>query len=171
MSGAPTNGSGGGGLFSPLRIRDFRWLWAGMTVSLFGDGIFLVALAWQAYDLSNAPTALAVIGAAMTGSQVAFLLAGGIVSDRFDRRHVMIGADIVRGCSVAALGLLSVSGNLQLWQMAAIASLYGAGTAFFGPAFDAIVPDLVPEDLLQQANSLDQFVRPATWGMAGPAVG
>jgi MFS family permease len=83
----------------------------------------------------------------------------------------MIGADILRGCSVATLGLLSVSGNLHLWQMVVISCLYGAGTAFFGPAFDAIVPELVPEAQLQQANSLDQFVRPATWGMAGPAVG
>src|SRR2546426_9868748 len=139
-----------------------------MSVSLMGDGIFLVALAWQAYDLSNAPSALAVIGVAMTGAQLAFLLAGGIVSDRFDRRAVMIGADAVRGVAVATLGLLSLTGELQLWHMLIIGAAYGGGTAFFGPAFDAIIPDLVPEELLQQANSLDQFVRPAAWGLAGP---
>jgi MFS family permease len=52
-----------------------------------------------------------------------------------------------------------------------IAAFYGAGTAFFGPAFDAIVPDLVPNNELKQANSLDQFVRPAAFRMVGPAVG
>src|SRR5947208_7615470 len=150
---------GGAGLFSPLRIRDFRRLWTGMTVSLLGDGIFLVAVAWQAYDLSNAPTALALVGVAMSGTQVAFLLAGGIVSDRLDRRRVMVAADVLRGLSVAVLGLLSLSGVLELWEMVIIAGVYGAGSAFFGPAFDAIVPELVPADLLQQANSLDQFVR------------
>jgi DHA3 family tetracycline resistance protein-like MFS transporter len=142
-----------------------------MTVSLLGDGIFLVALAWQAYDLSNTPGTLALVGVAMTGTQVLFLLAGGIVSDRLDRRSVMIAADLLRGLAVAVLGLLSLTGILYLWHMVAIAGVYGAGTAFFGPAFDAIVPELVPEGLLQQANSLDQFVRPATWGLAGPAVG
>jgi MFS family permease len=171
MSASADTRPGRGGILAPLAIRDFRRLWTGMTVSLFGDGIFLVALAWQAYDLSNAPSALAVVGVAMTGAQVAFLLAGGIVSDRFQRRHVMIAADALRGVAVTALGLLSISGALHLWHMVIIASVYGAGTAFFGPAFDAIVPELVPEELLHQANSLDQFVRPATWGLAGPAVG
>jgi hypothetical protein len=49
-------------LLAPLRQRDFRLLWAGMTVSLVGDGIFLVAMAWQAYELWNAPAALASEG-------------------------------------------------------------------------------------------------------------
>jgi hypothetical protein len=52
-----------------------------------------------------------------------------------------------------------------------LAAFYGSGTAFFGPAFDAIVPDLVASDLLIQANSLDQFVRPAAWRLLGPAIG
>ena len=53
-------------LFSPLRERDFRLLWGGMCVSLTGDGVFLIAMAWQVYALSNAPTALAMVGVAMT---------------------------------------------------------------------------------------------------------
>ncbi len=52
-----------------------------------------------------------------------------------------------------------------------LAAIYGGGTAFFGPAFDAIVPDLVATDLLIQANAFDQFVRPAAWRLAGPAIG
>ena len=142
-----------------------------MTASLLGDGIFLVALAWQVYELSNAPTALAVVGVAMTVPQVALLLVGGVISDRFDRRHVMIGADVVRGLAVTALGMLAVTGSLRLWHVLSVVGFYGAGTAFFGPAFDAIVPDLVPAELLGQANSLDQFVRPAAWRLLGPALG
>ena len=84
-------------MLRPLSSRDFRLLWAGLTVSLIGDGVFLVALAWQAYQLSNVPTALSFVGAAMTLPQVFFLLLGGVVSDRLDRRRVMIGADVVRG--------------------------------------------------------------------------
>jgi MFS family permease len=158
-------------LISPLRLRDFRLLWMGMTVSLIGDGIFLVALAWQVYELSNAPAALAVVGVAMTVPQVALLLVGGVISDRFDRRHVMIGADVLRGTAVAVLGILVITSSLRLWHILGIAGFYGAGTAFFGPAFDAVVPDLVPRDLLGQANSLDQFVRPAAWRLLGPALG
>ncbi len=158
-------------ILTPLRHRDFRLLWTGMTVSLLGDGIFLVALPWQVYQLSDAPTALAVVGIAMSVPNIVFLLVGGVVSDRFDRRKVMMAADLLRGVSVAALGLLSLSGRLELWHVMVMASTFGAGTAFFGPAFDAIVPELVPTGLLTQANALDQFVRPAAWRMLGPALG
>lgn len=167
----PTKGSGRVQFLSPLRLRDFRLLWTGMVVSLMGDGIFLVAIAWQVYDLSDAPTALSIVGVAMSTPHVLLLLIGGAVSDRFDRRAVMIAADLVRGGAVAALGVLSLSGTIEVWHIAALAALYGAGTAFFGPSFDAIVPDLVPSELLIQANSLDQFVRPAAWQLAGPALG
>ena len=75
------------GSLAPLRHRDFRVLWAGMAVSLLGDGIFLVAMAWEAYALWNAPAALSVVGIAMTVPTVAFLFVGGVVSDRVDRRR------------------------------------------------------------------------------------
>ncbi len=142
-----------------------------MTVSLLGDGITTIALAWQAYELSNAPTALAVIGVAQTIPHVLLLLVGGAVSDRFERRKVLIAADTVRMLAVCVLGVLAVTGNIQIWHMMLIAACYGAGSAFFGPAFDAVVPDLVPESELAQANSLDQFVRPAVFRMLGPACG
>ena len=142
-----------------------------MTMSLMGDGIFLVALAWQVYELSNVPTALSIVGVAMTVPQILFLLVGGVVSDRFDRRKVMIAADAVRAVSVAALGLLSIGGVLELWHIMIVAAAFGGGSAFFGPAFDAIVPQLVPSADLNQANSLDQFIRPAAARMIGPAIG
>jgi DHA3 family tetracycline resistance protein-like MFS transporter len=157
-------------ILAPLRHRDFRMLWTGMTVSLLGDGITTIALAWQAYELSDAPTALSMVMFSMTVPHVILLLVGGAVSDRFDRRRVMIGADSVRLLAVSAMGVLSISGALQIWHMMLIAACYGAGTAFFGPAFDAIVPEIVPERDLTAANSLDQFVRPATFRMLGPAV-
>ena len=72
------------GMLRPLAIRDFALLWAGMTVSLLGDGIYFVTIAWQVYELSNAPTALAVVGIAWTLPLFLFLLVGGVVSDRFD---------------------------------------------------------------------------------------
>jgi DHA3 family tetracycline resistance protein-like MFS transporter len=158
-------------ILTPLRHRDFRLLWAGMTVSLLGDGIFLVALPWQVYQLSDAPTAVAMVLISMSVPNIVFLLVGGVVSDRVDRRKVMMAADLLRGISVAVFGVLSLTGALQLWHAMGIAAVFGAGTAFFGPAFDAIVPELVPPEILTQANSLDQFVRPAAWRMLGPALG
>ncbi len=142
-----------------------------MTVSLVGDGITMIALAWQAYEISNLPTAFSVVGFSMTLPQVVLLLVGGALSDRFERRKVMVAADVVRLAAVVALGLLSLTGRLEIWHMMVVAAFYGAGTAFFGPAFDAIVPDLVPSEELTRANALDQFVRPAAFRMVGPAIG
>jgi DHA3 family tetracycline resistance protein-like MFS transporter len=158
-------------LFAPLAHRDYRLLVGGMSVSLLGDGLFLVALAWQVYALSNAPTALASVGIAMTIPTIVCLLLGGAVSDRYDRRMVMLCADAVRALGLATLAFLSVSGAMKLWELMAVAVVYGAATAFFDPASDALVPQLLPADALAQANSLDQLIRPLALRLAGPAVG
>lgn len=158
-------------LIAPLRHRQFRLLWSGMCVSLLGDGAFLVAMAWQVYALSNTPTALAMVGIAMSIPTITLLLVGGVVSDRFDRRKVMIAADVTRGIAVAILAVLSLTGALELWHIVAIVAVYGAGQAFFDPSFDAIVPEVLPADELPQANSLDQLVRPIALRLAGPAIG
>ena len=93
-----TGGLARHGLLTPLRERNFRLLWTGMCVSLLGDGAFIVALAWQVYQLSDGPTAMGMVGITMTVPTIVFLLVGGVASDRFDRRRLMLMADS-RGCS------------------------------------------------------------------------
>jgi hypothetical protein len=154
-----------------LRIRDFALLWAGMSVSLIGDGVYFVALAWQVYDLSGSPTALSLVGVAWTLPLALFVLLGGVVTDRVERRRVMIAADLVRALVVAVIGVLSLSGVIELWHLVVMAALFGTGEAFFGPAFTSIVPQIVPRQLLLQANALDQFVRPLGFMLLGPALG
>jgi MFS family permease len=158
-------------LLTPLRHRDFRLLWTGMSVSLVGDGIFLVAMAWQAYELWNAPAALSLLGIGMTIPTIAFLLPAGVLSDRVDRRLLMLCADIGRGVVIAVLAGLAITGALMFWELTVLVALYGVGTAFFTPAFEAVVPDVVPAADLPAANSLDQFVRPITLRLVGPALG
>jgi MFS family permease len=158
-------------LLAPLRHRDFRLLWTGMTVSLVGDGIFLVAMVWQAYELWNAPAALSLLGIGMTIPTIVFLLPAGVLSDRLDRRSLMLCADIGRAVVIAALAVLSLTGLLTFWELMVLVALYGVGTAFFTPAFEAIVPDIVTAADLAAANSLDQFVRPIALRLAGPALG
>ncbi|HTE64048.1 MAG TPA: MFS transporter, partial [Solirubrobacteraceae bacterium] len=159
------------GILAPLRHRDFRLLWSGMCISLLGDGAFFVALAWQVYELSDTATAMALVGIAMTVPTIVFLLVGGVASDRLDRRRIMLAADLVRGAAVGVLAVLSLSGALELWHIVILVVFYGSGAAFFAPAFDAIVPELLPAERLGQANALDQVVRPIALRLAGPALG
>jgi DHA3 family tetracycline resistance protein-like MFS transporter len=83
----------------------------------------------------------------------------------------MLAADAVRAAAVGCLAVLVFAGALQLWELVVLVALYGAGTAFFTPAFEAIVPDLLPKQDLAAANSLDQFVRPIALRLAGPLLG
>jgi MFS family permease len=159
------------GILHPLRIRDFALLWAGATVSLAGDGVYVVALAWQVYELSDSPTALSLVGVAWTLPLGIFVLLGGIVSDRLERRRIMIAADVLRAVAGATIGVLSLTGAIELWHLIALAAVFGTGEAFFGPAFTSIVPQIVPRNLLLQANSLDQFIRPFAFLLMGPALG
>jgi hypothetical protein len=159
------------GILRPLRIRDFALLWTGATVSLMGDGVYVVAIAWQVYTLSDSPTALSLVGVAWTLPLGLFVLLGGVVSDRFERRRIMIAADVVRAAAAGTIGALSLTGAIELWHLIALAAVFGTGEAFFGPAFTSIVPQIVPRHLLLQANSLDQFIRPFAFLLVGPALG
>ncbi len=164
-------GLGRGNLLAPLRHRDFRILWTGMTISLIGDGIFLIAIAWESYSLWNAPAALSIVGIGMTIPTIAFLLIGGVVSDRRDRRLVMAWADGLRAVAVAVLAVLVLMGTLRFWELVVLVAIYGVGTAFFMPAFEAILPELLPKSDLPAANALDQFVRPIAMRLIGPVAG
>lgn len=160
------------GPLAPLRHRQFRLLWTGMSASLVGDGMLLVALAWFVYDHFGLPSAMSAVGVALSLPQVATLLFGGVISDRFDPRRVMLVSDLVRGAVMAGVAALAISGTLtSLWTLLGLIVVYGAAAGFFGPAFDALVPRIVPESDLVAANSLDQFVRPAGLQIFGPMLG
>ncbi|HET7045095.1 MAG TPA: MFS transporter [Gaiellaceae bacterium] len=158
-------------IFEPLAVRDFGLLWAGDSVSLVGDGVFTVAIAWQVYALSNAPTALAIVGVARVVPMVGFVLFSGALADRLDRRRLLIVGAALPGAAVAVLAALALSGGLQLWQIWAISAVVGLGRAISGPAAGAIVPELVPAHLLVRANSLEQLMRPLAMTLVGPALG
>jgi len=154
-----------------LRLRDFRLLWTGLAVSLLGDGVYVVAIAWQAYSISNSPVALAVTGVAWTLPAVLVLPFSGVLSDRLGRRPLMIAADLLRAFAAAAIATLAIAGHVQVWHLVCLSIVFGLGESLFGPSFTAIVPEIVPQELLVQANALDQAMRPLAMQFVGPALG
>jgi MFS family permease len=154
-----------------LRNRDFGLLWLGQAVSLVGDGIYLVAIAWLVLDISNEPTALGLVGLAWTLPMVASLLIAGVLSDRFERRRLLIVADLLRLVGIGAIAALALAETAALWQVIALVVVYGIGQALFQPAFSAIVPDVVPRDQLLQANAVRELMEPLGLRFAGPALG
>jgi MFS family permease len=158
-------------LAAPLRRHDYATLWAGAEVSFLGDGVYFVAIAWQAYALRDTPAALALVGLAFTVPNIAFLLLGGALSDRFDRRRMLLGASLVQGIGIGAIALLSLAGELRVSMLLGLVALYGGAQAFVTPAFEAIVPTLVEPAELAAASALDQVGRRLALQILGPALG
>jgi Transmembrane secretion effector len=159
------------GILRPLRLRDFALLWTGMAISMVGDGVYVVAIAWQVYEISNRPSALALVGVAWSLPQVLLMLLSGALADRFNRRRLMIAGDLIRCAAIATVGTLSITGRLTVPLVVGLVVVYGVGQAIFQPSFSAIVPTIVPGDLLVEANSLAQFVRPFSMMLLGPLIG
>jgi MFS family permease len=159
------------GPLRPLGERDFALLWTGQTISLFGDGILTVALAWQVLQLSSSPVALAGVLLARSIPRVVLLVVGGAISDRMSRRLVLLTSDLVQGIAVGMVAVLSASGHIELWELAILGAITGAGSAFFLPASTAVIPQLVDPDLLMAANSLSSSSRLLAEQLLGPALG
>lgn len=137
-----------------LTQRDFALLWAGQTISLVGDGIFSVALAWQALQLPNGARTLGAVLVVRSAARVAFLLVAGALADRYEKRLLVLGGDAIQMAAVAWLAYVAGTGDLQTWQLITVAGVTGAGSAVFLSASTAIIPELVDEDYFQSANSL-----------------
>jgi hypothetical protein len=160
------------GVLRPLRLRDFRLLWLGQTISFVGDGVYIFAVAWLIYrDLDASPATFALVGAAWSLPQVLLLMATGALTDRMDRRHLMIAGDLLRLVAIAVIGTLILNDAVTIPALVGLVFVYGAGQALFGPAFNSIIPMIVPPDLLVQANSIGQVVRPISLIVVGPIVG
>ncbi len=132
------------GILAPFRIRDFRLLWTGMFVSMVGDGFYFVAIAWQVFDLSDSPSALAYVGLAWSLPQVLLVFLSGALADRLDRRFLMIAGDLIRCAAIVTVGVLSIAGVLTIPMMVGLVMVFGVGQALFQPSFQSIVPLIVP---------------------------
>jgi predicted outer membrane lipoprotein len=160
------------GLLRPMRHRDFRLLWIGQTVSMIGDGTYYVAVAWLVYqDLGGSPAAFALVGIAWSLPQLVLILAAGALSDRMDRRHLMIAGDLLRLVSILAIGLLTLAHEITIPRLVVLVLFYGSGQALFMPAFSSIIPSIVSEDVLVEANSVGQVMRPLAMTIIGPLIG
>jgi DHA3 family tetracycline resistance protein-like MFS transporter len=168
-------------LLVPLRHRDFRLLWTGQTVSSFGNYVQGIAIPFQLLALGASPLQLGIAVALGTLSSVAFLLVGGAVADRVARRTLIIASDLVGGCVVAVVALLSATNELRVEHIYLARVVLGAADAFLRPAYTAIIADLVPGDVLRAGNaarllgrSLARIAGPAAGGVAvalgGPAL-
>jgi MFS family permease len=151
-----------------LRERQFRLLWLGQTASTIGDRLVFVALALYVTDIGT-PTDVGVVLAAHAFPLVAFLLLGGVWADRLPRHKVMVATDLIRFSAHALLAILIFSGGVEIWHLVVIEAVFGTAEAFFRPAYTGLMPQTVPEELLQEANAATALVNTMA-EFAGPAL-
>ena len=152
-----------------FRERAFVRLFGAQTVSVFGDAVAPIALAFAVLDLTNSPTDLGFAVAARTVPMIALVLAGGVWADRMPQRQLLIGSDVVRFATNGLLAVLLLTGSATMWEIVVLQALSGAATAFFRPASTAVLPRAVRADRLQHANALLHLSTSATW-VVGPIV-
>ncbi len=154
--------------FAVLGERDFRLYFVGNAVSLIGDYMLPVALAFAVLEKYDDPGALGIVLASFSTPFVLLLLVGGVVADRFPRRSVLVVTDGASCVVQFAAAALLATGTWRLWQLALLESIRGVAYAFASPTFIGLVAETASASRLQHANAL----RNISWSVAqvvGPA--
>ncbi|SKA03684.1 MFS transporter [Consotaella salsifontis] len=159
------------GTFRSLRIYNFRLWTAGGLVSNIGTWMQRTAQDWLVLTglTHNNATAVGIVMALQFGPQMVLLPWTGFAADYFDRRKLLIATQAIMGLLALAIGLLTISGLVQLWHVYVFALLFGCATALDGPARQTFVSDLVDDDHLANAVALNSTSFNAA-RMIGPAV-
>ncbi|WP_264355762.1 MFS transporter [Pseudarthrobacter sp. MM222] len=154
----------------PFAHREYRVLIAALAISIFGSGMWAVAMVYEVIHLGGGPLELSLVATAGSVGLVAFVLAGGIAADRVPQRLLIIGVEGANLAVIASISGLALLGWLQLWHLALGAFVLGVGAAFFFPAYSAILPRILPPEDLLAANGMEGTMRPILQQAAGPAV-
>ncbi len=146
----------------------YRLLFAGQALSVIGDRITYVALAFAVLEIGT----VADLGWVTAAAALPFLvvaLPGGALSDRLGRRRVMLVADLVRATTQATTAVLLLTGAAEVWMLVVLMACFGTADSFFGPALNGLIPQTVGAARVQEANALLGLA--ANIGMiAGPII-
>lgn len=157
------------GSLGVLREPNFRRLFWGRTISLVGDGISPVAIAFAVLGMGGSATDLGIVIAARSVAVTALVLVGGVFADRISPRLAMLRADLTRMIVMGTMAALLIADAASTWQLALLYGCEGAATAFFNPASNAIIPQVVSSSRLQEATALVNLSRSAG-NLVGPAI-
>jgi hypothetical protein len=151
-----------------LRHREFRLLFCGQSLSAIGDRITIVALALYVTQIGT-PSDVGLVLAAHALPLVGFLAVGGVWADRLPRHRVMLVTDGARAVLHGGLAVLIFTDGVAIWHIVVIEALFGMAEAFFRPAYTGLIPQTVPESLIQPAKAATSTTETLA-SFAGPAL-
>src|SRR6202171_4186773 len=132
----------------------FRNLWVATALSLFGDFFSYVAMAWLVLQLTGSSLALGSVLVVQALPRAVLMVVGGALADRLSARLTMLGSMGLRTAVVAPLGALVLTGRVQMWEVYAIAVVFGVVDAFYMPARSSILPKVVADRELEPGNAV-----------------
>lgn len=131
--------------------------------------MIIIVIALFVVDQTGSARDLGIVLAAQTAPLVLLILIGGVWADRLPRQRIMIASDLARFVVQATVAALVFAGDVPIWLLATLAACFGAAEAFFRPAYTGLIPQTVPEELIQQAQALTQTSYNVA-GFIGPAL-
>ena len=155
--------------FAALAVPNFRRYYAGQSLSLIGTWMQMAAQSWLVLTLTHSAATLGLIIALQTLPVLLLGPYGGVVADRVDKRRLMVALQIAMGLQALVLGLLTVTGEVRLWQIGVLAALLGLNNAFENPARQAFMLEMVGPERLRNAVSLNSVIVNVARSI-GPAV-
>ncbi|HVC85285.1 MAG TPA: MFS transporter [Solirubrobacteraceae bacterium] len=155
--------------FAALAVPNYRRYFIGQATSLIGTWMQMAAQSWLVLSLTGSATALGVIVALQTLPVLLLAPYGGVIADRVDKRRLMIVLQTAMGLQALALGVLTITGAVQLWEIGVLAVVLGLNNAFENPARQSFVLEMVGPDTLRNAVSLNS-VQVNVARAVGPAV-
>jgi MFS family permease len=156
--------------FSSLKIPNYRLYFAGQSVSLAGTWMQMTAQSWLVLTLTRSSTDLGLVVALQTLPILVLGPYGGVIADRADKRRLMIALQIAMGLQALALGLLTVLGAVRFWEVCLLAVILGLNNAFENSARQSFVREMVGQDELRNAITLNSVTVNAARAV-GPAIG
>ena len=144
-------------VFKAFHYRDFRILWLGACTSSIGTWMQEIAQNWLVLQLTNSPFLLGLDAFLGDIPIVLFSLVGGVLADRFDRRFILIGSQVVQMCSAIVLAVLIATGHVQIWHILCLSFVVGTAQSFGGPAYSALVPSRVAKEDVPNAIALNSI--------------
>ncbi len=148
--------------FSFFVNRNLKLLWFGQVISQAGDSLYQIALIWLLLEMTGSATVTGLVTMSSFLPTLLFGLWAGVLADRMDRRSLMMGSDMIRALLVLILPVLFYMGKLNSLILGIVTFLIATCSAFFNPARDALIPQIVPKESLTKANALIQ----TSWQLA-----
>lgn len=154
----------------PLTIPTYRQLFAAMVLTIFAQGAWALYLTMQTLDLGATPATLSGVVAWSGIGLLAGSLPAGVIADRIPNKSVIVGVLALNLAIATAMSTAAILDFVTFWMLAVSAFISGASTAFFFPAYTALVPVLVDSDDLMAVNGLEGATRPLVGQALAPAV-